>query len=266
MKETTIYLLERPKLRDPVFIEGLPGIGLVGKLAAEHLIQELNAVKFAELYSPHFMHQVIIKKGSIVELMKNEFYYWINPDEDGRDLIIITGDQQVPPTDSPGHYEVVGKMLDLVQELGVREIITMGGYQVPELQGEPRVLAAVTHEELVEYYKEKLKDCSVEVIWREDEGGAIVGAAGLLLGMGKLRSMYGISLLGESLGYIVDAKAAKAVLTAVIKILGIELDMTALEERAKETEEILRKVQEMQRAMLEQQMPPAPEEEDRGYL
>lgn len=266
MKESVIYVYERPQLRDPVFVEGLPGIGLVGKLAAEHLIQELNAVKFADLYSPHFMHQVLIKKNSVVELMKNEFYYWKNPSEDGRDLIIITGDQQVPPTDSPGHFEVVGKMLDFVSEFGVREIITMGGYQVPELQGEPRVLAAVTHEELVEHYQKKLEGCQVEVIWREDEGGAIVGAAGLLLGMGKLRSMYGISLLGESLGYIVDAKAAKSVLMAVAKILGLELDMTALEERAKETEEILRKVQEMQRAMLEQQMPSSPEEEDRGYL
>ncbi|NJD99067.1 proteasome assembly chaperone family protein [Thermococcus sp. LS1] len=266
MKETMIYVYERPQLRDPVFIEGLPGIGLVGKLAAEHLIQELEAVKFAELYSPHFMHQVLIKKNSVVELMKNEFYYWKNPEENGRDLIIITGDQQVPPTDSPGHFEVVGKMLDFVSEFGTREIITMGGYQVPELQGEPKVLAAVTHEELVEYYKAKLEGCQVEVVWREDEGGAIVGAAGLLLGMGKLRSMYGISLLGESLGYIVDAKAAKSVLSAVTKILGIELDMTALDERAKETEEILRKVQEMQRAMLEQTMPPTPEEEDRGYL
>ncbi|HDZ36198.1 MAG TPA: proteasome assembly chaperone family protein [Thermococcus sp.] len=266
MKESVIYVYERPQLRDPVFVEGLPGIGLVGKLAAEHLIQELNAVKFADLYSPHFMHQVLIKKNSVVELMKNEFYYWKNPDENGRDIIIITGDQQVPPTDSPGHFEVVGKMLDFVSEFGVREIITMGGYQVPELQGEPRVLAAVTHEELVEHYQKKLEGCQVEVIWREDEGGAIVGAAGLLLGMGKLRSMYGISLLGESLGYIVDAKAAKSVLMAVAKILGLELDMTALEERAKETEEILRKVQEMQRAMLEQQMPSSPEEEDRGYL
>ncbi|WP_297499036.1 proteasome assembly chaperone family protein [Thermococcus sp.] len=266
MRESMIYVLERPELRDPIFIEGLPGIGLVGKLAAEHLIQELNAVKFAELYSPHFMHQVLIKRNSIVEPMKNEFYYWRNPDKEGRDIIIITGDQQVAPTDSPGHYEVVGKMLDFIQELGAKEIITMGGYQVPELKGEPRVLAAVTHEKLIGYYKAKLEGCKTEVIWREDEGGAIVGAAGLLLGMGKLRSMFGISLLGESLGYIVDAKAAKAVLSAVTKILGIKVDMTALEERAKETEEILRKVQEMQRAMLEQQMPPAHEEEDRGYL
>jgi len=266
MIETSIYVLERPELRDPVLVEGLPGIGLVGKLAADHLIQELNAVKFAELYSPHFMHQVLIKKNSVIDLMKNEFYYWKNPEEGGRDIIILTGDQQVPPTDSPGHFEVVGKMLDFATEFGVREMITMGGYQVPELQGEPRVLAAVTHEELVEHYQKKLEGCGIDVVWREDEGGAIVGAAGLLLGMGKLRSMYGISLLGESLGYIVDAKAAKSVILAVSKVLDLELDMTALEERAKETEEILKKVQEMQKAMLEQGMPPSPEEEDRGYL
>ncbi|AEC52551.1 hypothetical protein PNA2_1636 [Pyrococcus sp. NA2] len=267
MKETIIIVHERPEIYDPVFIEGLPGIGLVGKLAAEHLIQELKAKKFAELYSPHFMHQVLIRKGSIVELMKNEFYYWKSPDDDHRDLIIVTGDTQVPPTDSYGHFEVASKMLDFVQEFGTREIITMGGYQVPELQGEPRVLAAVTHPDLIPYYQEKLKGCQVNVIWREDEGGAIVGAAGLLLGIGKLRGMFGISLLGESLGYIVDAKAAKAVLSAVAKILNLEIDMTALEERAKETEEILKKVEEMQRAMMEQQIPrPTHEEEDRGYL
>ncbi|WP_297068828.1 proteasome assembly chaperone family protein [Thermococcus sp.] len=266
MRETTIYMYEKPELRNPIFIEGLPGIGLVGKLAADHMIQELEAVKFADLYSPHFMHQVIIRRNAIVELMKNEFYYWKNPDENGRDLIIITGDQQVAPTDSPGHYEVVGKMLDFVGEFGTKEIITMGGFQVPELQGEPRVLAAVTHEDVAEHYKKKLEGCSTEILWREDEGGAIVGAAGLLLGIGKLRSMYGISLLGESLGYIVDPKAAKAVLNAVTRILGIELDMSALDERARETEEILQKVQEMQKAMLEQGMPGTQEEEDRNYL
>ncbi len=266
MKETIIHMYERPELKNPIFVEGLPGIGLVGKLAADHLIQELEAVKFADLYSPHFMHQVIIRKNAIVELMKNEFYYWKNPDKNGRDLIIITGDQQVAPTDSPGHYEVVGKMLDFVGEFGAKEIITMGGFQVPELQGEPRVLVAVTHERLLEHYKRKLEGCSTEILWREDEGGAIVGAAGLLLGIGKLRSMYGISLLGESLGYIVDPKAAKAVLSAVTKILGVEIDMGALDERAKETEEILQKVQEMQKAMLEQGMPGTQEEEDRSYL
>ncbi|WP_457754420.1 proteasome assembly chaperone family protein [Thermococcus sp.] len=264
MKETIVVVYEKPEIYDPIFIEGLPGIGLVGKLAAEHLIQELNAKKFAELYSPHFMHQVLIKKDSTVDLMKNEFYYWKSPDDEHRDLIIITGDTQVPPTDSYGHFEVVGKMLDFVEQFGTREIITMGGYQVPELQGEPRVLASFTDLNTKEKYKKILGD---SVIFREDEGGAIVGAAGLLLGIGKLRGMKGACFLGESLGYIVDAKAAKSVLTVVAKVLNLEIDMTALEERAKETEEILRKVQEMQRAMFEQQLPqPGHEEEDRGYL
>ncbi|MCD6558450.1 MAG: proteasome assembly chaperone family protein [Palaeococcus sp.] len=260
MKESVIVVYERPELKDPIFIEGLPGIGLVGKLAADHLIKELNAKKFAELYSPHFLHQVLVKKDSTVDLMKNEFYYW-KGGEEYRDIIIITGDTQVPPTDSYGHFEVVGKMLDFVGEFGTKEIITMGGFQVPELQGEPKVLGSVTHVELKERYKD------LPIIFREDEGGAIVGAAGLLLGIGKLRGMRGISLLGESLGYVVDAKAAKAVLSVVARILGIEIDMSALDERAKETEEILKKVQEMQRAMFEQQMPqPTGEEEDRGYL
>lgn len=261
MKESIIVVYERPELNDPIFIEGLPGIGLVGKLAAEHLINELKARKFADLYSPHFLHQVLIKKDSTVELMKNEFYYWKSPDEEHRDLIIITGDTQVPPTDSYGHFEVVGKMLEFVEQFGTREIITMGGYQVPELQGEPRVLGSITHLELKERYG------GYDIVFREDEGGAIVGAAGLLLGIGKLKGMKGICLLGESLGYIVDAKAAKAVLNVVAKILNLKIDMTALNERAKETEEILRKVQEMQRAMLEQQIPTVERsEEDRGYI
>jgi len=263
MKESFVHVLKRPKLRDPVLIEGLPGIGLVGKLAADHLIQELKAEKFAELYSPHFMHQAIIRKNSVLDLMKNEFYY---ADGGERDLIILTGDQQVAPTDSPGHFEVVGKILDFTMDLGVREIITMGGFQVPELEGEPKVMAAITDESLRDHYVKKLEGCPVSVVWRDDEGGAIVGAAGLLLGMGKLRGMFGISLLGESLGYIVDPKAAKAVLSAVAAILDIEVDMAALDERAKETEEILRKVQEMQRAMLEQNLPSTQEEEDRGYF
>lgn len=43
-----------PKLTNPLLIEGLPGIGNVGKLAVEHLIDTINAKKFAEIYSKDF--------------------------------------------------------------------------------------------------------------------------------------------------------------------------------------------------------------------
>ncbi len=54
MEITQITVLEDVELNNPVFIEALPGIGHVGKLAADHMIDEFNATKFAEIYSPSF--------------------------------------------------------------------------------------------------------------------------------------------------------------------------------------------------------------------
>ena len=47
MDEIIVRYLERPKLRDPIMVEGLPGVGNVGKLAAEHLVDQVKATKFA---------------------------------------------------------------------------------------------------------------------------------------------------------------------------------------------------------------------------
>ena len=74
--QTTIKVLDKPKLRKPVLIEGLPGIGNVGRVAAGYLISELKMKKLAELYSPHFLPLVILQENSEVSLLKNEFYYY----------------------------------------------------------------------------------------------------------------------------------------------------------------------------------------------
>jgi len=49
-----VRMLEKPKLNDPVLIEGLPGIGFVANISALHLIQELKAKLFAEIHSSSF--------------------------------------------------------------------------------------------------------------------------------------------------------------------------------------------------------------------
>ena len=43
MKEIEIRELKSVKLNAPVMIEGLPGVGNVGKLVVEHMIEELHA-------------------------------------------------------------------------------------------------------------------------------------------------------------------------------------------------------------------------------
>ena len=228
-----------PKLNNPLLIEGLPGIGNVGKLAVEHLIDTIKAKKFAEIYSKDFPPQVFINPDGTIELVKNEFYYWKAEKENQRDLILLTGDYQ--GLSSRGQYELVEQVLNVCEELGVKELYTLGGYGLGHDISKPKVLCATTHKTLV---KEMKKHGAV--FKKNEPGGGIVGASGLLLGLGKLRKLKGICFMGETPGYLVDPKSAKAVLKILMSITNIKVDLSALEDKAKEIEQIAQQLKEME--------------------
>ena len=203
-----LRLSERPDLRNPHFICGLPGSGYVGKLAVDHLIKELQAKLFAEIYSDAFPPHVMIKHDGLINLVKNELYYWKNSDE-STDLIIYTGDSQ--PISGSGDYKIGEKVLALAQELGVKNVYTFGAYITGVLTENPKVYAASSSKDLMKTI------LPYGVIVTNE--GTITGMNGLILGLAKLQGMNSISLLGETSGYIIDAKAAKAILDIFTKIL-----------------------------------------------
>ncbi|MDD1684474.1 MAG: PAC2 family protein, partial [Methanoregula sp.] len=94
IEDITVRFLEsfkakRPK--DPVMIEGLPGIGQVGKLVAEYMIHMLKPRKIGEITSIYFPPQVILEENGLARLVRNELYLY----EDGvQDLIFLIGDHQ----------------------------------------------------------------------------------------------------------------------------------------------------------------------------
>ncbi|MDQ1275521.1 MAG: uncharacterized protein QG610_1095, partial [Euryarchaeota archaeon] len=47
-QSTLVRLKENLALKNPIMVVGLPGVGLVGKLVAEHLVDELAAEKIME--------------------------------------------------------------------------------------------------------------------------------------------------------------------------------------------------------------------------
>jgi len=236
---TIRYIIKKPKLNNPLVIEGLPGIGNVGKLAVEHLIDSIDAIKFAELYSEDFPPQVFINTDGTIELVKNEFYYWSAKKRNQRDLILLTGDYQ--GLSSHGQYELAEKILDVAEDLGVKEIFTLGGYGLGHEVREPKVLCATTDKYLVKTMKK------YGAIFKKNEpGGGIVGASGLLLGLGKLRGLQGACFMGETPGYLVDPKSAKAVLNILMKIINVNVDLSALEKKAKEIEYIAHQLKEME--------------------
>ena len=236
---TVKYVDKKPKLNNPILIEGLPGIGNVGKLAVEHLIEMTNAKKFAELYSKDFPPQVFINQDGTITLVNNEFYFWKAKKKNQRDLILLTGDYQ--GLSSQGQYELVEKILDLAELFGVKEMYTLGGYGLGHDIKDPKVLCATTDKILVKTMKKY-----GAVFKKNEPGGGIVGASGLILGLGKLRGMQGTCFMGETPGYLVDPKSAKAVLKILMKITNVEIGLSALEKKAKEIEHIAHQLKEME--------------------
>ena len=237
IKEASIVFLKKPRLQEPILIEGLPGVGNVGKLAAEHLIDEIKAKKFAEIYSNDFPPQVLINDDGTIKLVKNELYYWKGKE---KQLIILVGDYQ--GLSARGQYMLAQSILDIAQKYGTKMIFTLGGYGIGIEVEKPRVTGAATHIELVK----KLKKYGVN--FKDEPGGGIIGASGLLLGLGMLRGMKGACLMGETPGYIVDPNSAREVLKILTQYLGIEIDFSKLEKKAAEVKRITERIKKMELA------------------
>ena len=234
-------IFERPLLYKPILIEGLPGIGNVGKMAVEYLVEKLKAKKFAEFYSDHFPYHVFIDKESVVSLPRNEFYYLKG---EKHDIVFLTGDfQSVTPQ---GHYEVTNAILEFVKGMGVQDIITIGGYGIEGMPKEPKVVGAVTDKEQIDIFKEYGVNFD-----KGEHIGMIVGESGLLLGVGKLKGFKGICLMGETFARpaFTDARAAKAVIDVLSAYLGLKVDMKDMILKAKELDKAISKAKELEEEM-----------------
>lgn len=244
-----------PKITRPRLICGFPGSGYVGKLAIDHLIQELNAQKLVDIYTSAFPPQVMIREDGTIELMKNTIYWWSN---EKTSLLLLTGDSQ--PATPDAEYALAEEVLNLVKRFDTIEVFTLAAYITGVFSDNPRVFGTATETAVIETF-------DARNISRM-EGGSITGMNGLILGISRLLGLRGTCLLGETSGYVVDAKASKAVLEALLSALGLELDMTNLEKRAKDTELLIQTIEQQMgvgRRGLEGQQPNQ-KPRDTGYI
>ena len=240
---TTIHILEKPKLDNPIFIEGLPGIGYVGRNATGYLIEELKAVKFAEVYSDHFPPVVLLepsKKGLMIPI-KNELYYWKSKKKGQRDIILLIGDSQ--SMDPKGHYEITNKVIELLKEYKVSQLITIGGFATGKMieKRACKVYGAASDEEQIKIFEK------IGVKFKNTNIGQIIGASGLMVVEGHREGMPGVCLMGETSGMLLsDPKSTESVIETISKYLGIKIDMTKLEQRIKEIEKVIKKIEDLQ--------------------
>jgi hypothetical protein len=258
MSYVELDIFEKPVLNKPVLIEGLPGVGEIGKISADFLCKELNAKPFAYIYSSDFPPQVNVLKGGKLELLRNVLSYYKRDSKKESDLIFLTGASQA--TTPRGHYKLTDSVLDVVKPMGTERICTLGGYSVGYLIKSPKVVGAATHPELIEEFKK------YGVIFSGELPGSIIGAAGLLPGRGMLREIPGICLMGETPGYFPrDPKAAKEVLKIVTSLFNLHVNYEEIDEEIRQMEPAMEQLRAMDRVAKEQRIGREKPEEP-GYI
>jgi len=240
---TKVYMLEEPKLDKPVLVQGLPGLGFVGKLAVTYLIEELKPKRFAELYSTYLMlvdgsTGIHINPNGTFFLPKLEFYAH---NRTKPNIILLTGDTQ---PNIYGQYEVAEQVLDIAQKFGCERVIAIGGFQTPAEHEHGRVYGVFNPPRL----NEELKSLGVNIT----QSGAITGACGIILGLGDRRKLEAIGLLGGTKGEYPDMKAAKGVIEVLSTILGLKLDLARLDREIEEMKVRLESLQRIQTEALRQ--------------
>ena len=235
MKETYIKEFVQIEPNNPILIEGLPGLGLVGKIALRYMIKQLKAKKIAYLYSPHFPYFVLVNKKGNVRLLRGAFYYYKNPNG-LNDLILFTGDSQSQTIE--GQYEIADRMLDFSEKYKVKTIATIGGYRM-EPKEKPKVFIAATSQEILDKALQAGATLSTS-------GSPIVGTAGLILGLAKFKKISAICLLGETRGYLPDPLAAKSVLEVLKSTFNFDLDLAGLDEEIARAETMVTRLQQIE--------------------
>jgi len=204
-----------------ICICGLPGIGSVGKVAADFLATSLQCSTIKPFFSPGFPPQVMVSEG-LAKLMHGEL---MRPREREK-LLILSGDAQ--PLDVLDMYSLAGEILQALKEQGVTDVITLAAYVGENTE---KVLGATTDPN----FAATLESCNISML----RSGAIGGLNGLLAGMAPRYGLRGVCLLATTSGSeSVDLFAAINLLSAIDGLLSLDLDLSLLEPALEQQEEM----------------------------
>ena len=293
-----------PSLNSPYLICGFPGTGLVGKLAVDYLIKELGAIHMADVFSSYFSPQVVIQADGTTSIVKNSLYYVKNNNTNNsdnvnktsknkkeikdiskpevqlnqsinglpqsiessksttndplssKDLILLTGDSQ--PVVPGSEYILSEQILDLITKFKISNIYSLASYVTGTFVNDPKIYGTATNPEMVKSFR----SFNISTL----DNGNITGMNGLILGLGKLRGIEGICLLGETSGYVIDAKASKNLLEIVNNVLGIHINMDEMNKRSKDTEILIKNLEQQMMAKSGQFPQSVPTEEQEEEL
>jgi len=224
-----IIKTSKTQIVNPILIEGLPGMGNVGKIAVDFLIDSLKAKKIMEITSYQLPHCVFVNEDNLVELPEIEIYH---KKLNGNSILLLAGDIQ--PLNEQSCYEFCHAILDSLEKENGKEIITLGGVALPSIPEKPKVYCTGNSKKLINKYK-KSKAVNTNL---NEVVGPIIGVSGLLTGLAGKINIPAVSLLAETFAHpdYLGVKGAKELLKVIQKRLNLKLNLKELDEEIADLE------------------------------
>ncbi len=196
-------------------INGLPDVGLVGLVAASHVVSSLKMQEVGTVESDSFPPMIVLHNGmpkSPIRLFAND------------SLVVIVAETAIPASLT---RQLADAIVKWAVSHNVDAVISIGGMAVQNRQDidVPKVFAAISDRSL----EKKLVDAA-EVL----EEGYIVGAYALILKKCAELELPAITLLTQSFYNYPDPEAAAAALNSLNKILGLKVEVSDLLQKGEE--------------------------------
>jgi uncharacterized protein len=220
-----VKLLKKSSLKGYTFIEGFPGVGLVGPMAISYLIDKLDMEYIGYIESSMFP--------PLIAIHGNKPMPPIRMYSDAKTKIFAILAEFAIPINATS--ELSKSVYDFVRESGIGKIVSIAGIpnQIAS-SGKNEVFSmASTDSARKEAQKAGMKPV-VE--------GVATGTSALILMSATLDAIPDINILVPVDPSILDPKYAETAMVFVNKLLSLNIDITELDKEAKQVEEKIREL------------------------
>ncbi len=195
---------------------GFPDVGLVGVIAASHLIEELDLDEVAYLDSTLLPPIIVLHEG----LPHSPIRVF------GNDNVTLAVSET--PLAADTIYPIMYALIDWGKSKNVKMMVSLSGIPLEERQDakELKVFAAGSSPEMLKI----IKDRGVEIL----SEGYMVGPQAIMLQRCSQLSVPAVTLLAQCFYNYPDPEAAAEVLKGLAGITGVKVDVAKLLEKGEE--------------------------------
>lgn len=218
-----LHIVHPVKLKNPIIIDGFPGLGLVGTISASYLVEKLKMDFVGYITSDLFPPLAAIHDhkplypARIYASKRHNLFVFVS------EFIIPMG----------AVYDLADKLHAFAREHNARQIVSLGG--ITQKGDESKVFAIASQESLL---KDLERHHKVSLI----KEGATTGVTGVLLAQGAIEGFPVVSFLAQAHEDYMDPRASALVLEVLKSYLDLEFDTATLDAEAAQMESKMKDV------------------------